>query len=225
MIRSAILAAALSLLAALALPHAAFAAGARPIGWDALRPAATAELADPFATLTHDQLEALRALVRIRTLEARGFVLTDEAKRQREASIRKLEAQGLDPEALIQRRDAALAQRRKAAEAPVASLDGLAVRLAGFLLPSAWQGDKVVEFVLVSMPGACSHATPPPANQVVRVRPAQPSTLAGAYEPATVTGKLRVRAATKPLHVVDGEMMLTSAYAIDSAVVEPLAPK
>ncbi|WP_084429029.1 DUF3299 domain-containing protein [Aliagarivorans marinus] len=44
------------------------------------------------------------------------------------------------------------------------------VRLAGFVVPLEWHNQHVTEFLLVPYFGACVHAPPPPANQIVHVR-------------------------------------------------------
>lgn len=207
---------------AVAVAAAGVAAGApRDLRWADLRPApdAAAAIADPFATMPEAQLEALRGIVRLRELEARGFVPGAEAKAQRDAAVRALEAQGLSVAELLATRDAIIAQRRAAAEAGVPALDGVDVRIPGFLLPVDGEGGRVTEFLLVAIPGACSHATPPPANQVIRVRPREPAAPTRAYQPATVRGVLRNVASTRTLYVVDGTLDVTSAYAIDAAEI------
>jgi hypothetical protein len=207
---------------AAALPAFARAGAPQQLAWQDLRPAAVAGIADPFAAMPDAELDALQGIVRIRVLEARGFPLADAAREQHAAWTRELEAKGHDVDALLARREAIMAQRRAAAEEGVAALDGLGVRIPGYLLPVAMEGGRVAEFVLVALPGACSHVAPPPANQVVRVRPAQPSALTDAYQAAFVEGTLRLRAARTTLHVVDGELTIGSAYAIDEATIVPV---
>ena len=211
----------LAALLALALPAQATAGAARALTWEDLRPASLEEVADPFAQMPDEQVEMLRALVRSRILEARGFPVTDDARRTREQLTGKLAAQGVDVDAMLARRDAIIAARRRAAEGGITALEGQEVRLSGFLLAVAVIDGYVTEYVLVAAPGACSHAMPPSPNQVVRVRPSQPSTLAGYYEPATAIGTLRLRLESRSVHLVDGERVLASTYAIDDADVVP----
>ena len=52
----------------------------------------------------------------------------------------------------------------------VEELNGKQVRIAGYLLPTEFSGDRVVEFLLVPTAGACVHTPPPPLNQLVHVR-------------------------------------------------------
>ena len=48
-------------------------------------------------------------------------------------------------------------------------LDGMKVRIAGFVAPLAFDGSKISEFLLVPYAGACIHVPPPPANQIVHI--------------------------------------------------------
>lgn len=60
--------------------------------------------------------------------------------------------------------------------APVeTSLDGKAIRLAGFVIPLERKGDVVSELLLVPYFGACIHTPPPPANQTIHVVLAKPA--------------------------------------------------
>ncbi len=186
-------------------------AAASAIEWQDLRPAPQAGADNPFDALSDEQVEALRRLAVSRELEARAEL------------TRQLAAQGVDAEALLARRAQMIAQRRADAESAVAALDGRAVRLAGYLVPTASGSDGgITEFLLVPWVGACSHAERPPANQVVHVRPAQPYPgRGGYYEPVTVDGALRLRTESTPVFLGDGTVPVRSAYALDRAVVAP----
>jgi hypothetical protein len=54
------------------------------------------------------------------------------------------------------------------------SLEGLAVRLPGYVVPLEEGKDGLKEFLLVPYFGACIHSPPPPANQIVHVVTAKP---------------------------------------------------
>jgi hypothetical protein len=192
------------------------------IDWATLRPEVPEE-DDPFAALPEDLLEALRGLVKSRVLEARGFPVTDSVRQQRAEWARLFAANGVAVDELLARRDAIIAARRAAAEVGMSALDGTAVEVRGYLVPVATQGDRVTEFLLVPDVGACSHAQPPPPNQVVRLRvePALPAP--GLYAPAVVSGTLRLRLETKPVYLLDGERDIGSTYAIDGATVAVLS--
>jgi uncharacterized protein len=79
-------------------------------------------------------------------------------------------------------------------------LDGLTVRLPGFMVPIRFtalpgkdDGGYVSEFLLVPYFGACIHMPPPPPNQIVHVKMAPPRQMQSMYDPVWVTGKLSTR--------------------------------
>jgi hypothetical protein len=75
----------------------------------------------------------------------------------------------------------------------VPELDGVEVRISGFVVPlNLTAGDRVDAFLLVPYFGACIHVPPPPPNQVIHVAAEPGLDAAHIYEPWTVTGILRV---------------------------------
>lgn len=50
------------------------------------------------------------------------------------------------------------------------SLDGLPVRLGGYVVPLEITPEGITEFLLVPFFGACVHVPPPPSNQIVFVK-------------------------------------------------------
>lgn len=56
----------------------------------------------------------------------------------------------------------------------VETLDGVAVRMPGYVVPLEQGRDGLREFLLVPYYGACIHQPPPPANQIVHVRSSRP---------------------------------------------------
>ena len=79
--------------------------------------------------------------------------------------------------------------------AVVSSLDGCAVRMAGFIVPLGFDGTMLYEFLLVPYVGACSRVPAPPPNQVVLVTSARGFRLTSLIDAVAVTGTLRVAAA------------------------------
>jgi hypothetical protein len=71
-------------------------------------------------------------------------------------------------------------------------LDRTEVKLSGFVLPLAFSGTKVTEFLLVPFVGACVHVPPPPANQLVLVSVPGGYASGGLWEAVSVTGVLSV---------------------------------
>ncbi len=86
------------------------------------------------------------------------------------------------------------------------------VRIPGFLVPIERRGMLIDEFLLVPYFGACIHTPPPPANQIIHVRPAQP--VQGlAMDAVWVSGELETRR-------VDTAVGL-AGYRIKADMVEP----
>jgi len=72
-------------------------------------------------------------------------------------------------------------------------LDGVGVRLPGFIVPLDVGKDGLVsEFFLVPYFGACIHVPPPPPNQIVYVKMAKGIALDSIYEAYWVTGKMSI---------------------------------
>lgn len=79
-------------------------------------------------------------------------------------------------------------------------LDGLTIRLPGFVVPlEIDKQSRVSEFLLVPYFGACIHVPPPPPNQIVYVKMAQPMRLQSMYDPVWVIGKLSTQGASSQL--------------------------
>ena len=94
-----------------------------------------------------------------------------------------------DPRAM----DALVQLRAAWANAPVEpALDGARIRIGGFVIPLDTDNGAVTEFLLVPYFGACIHAPPPPANQVIHVFARQPQRNLTMMDPVYVSGTLRV---------------------------------
>ncbi len=85
-----------------------------------------------------------------------------------------------------------LAQQSQGPAPVVTTLDGERVKLGGYVVPLDFEATKVKEFLLVPFVGACIHVPPPPANQIVYVKSAQPFEVKGSFDPVWVTGKMSV---------------------------------
>jgi hypothetical protein len=64
------------------------------------------------------------------------------------------------------------------------------IKLPGFIVPLEENKGEVTEFLLVPYFGACIHTPPPPANQIVHVRPRQGAKFR-AMDTVWITGKLQ----------------------------------
>lgn len=88
---------------------------------------------------------------------------------------------------------------------------GPRIRLLGYVVPLEASPEGVSEFLLVPYFGACVHTPPPPANQIVHVRAAQPVPGLRSMHTVWVHGQLRAERITSAEGV--------SAYRIDASEV------
>jgi hypothetical protein len=94
----------------------------------------------------------------------------------------------------------------------VDSLNGAAIKVPGYVVPLETVRGELKEFLLVPYFGACIHTPPPPANQVIFVRPSKPAAFR-AMDTVWVSGTLR---ATRQESFAG-----VSGYTIDAVAVEP----
>lgn len=75
------------------------------------------------------------------------------------------------------------------------SLDGMKIRLAGYMLVLDDRDGRITEFLLVPYSGAGVHQPAPPANQMilVRVQPERALKADQAYESVWIAGRLKVQ--------------------------------
>lgn len=95
---------------------------------------------------------------------------------------------------------------------PNKELDGVRVKLPGFVVPLERGKDGLIdEFFLVPYFGACIHVPPPPPNQIVYVKMRSGAGLSSIEDAQWVTGILRVAVKTSALgaatYTLQGEKM------------------
>lgn len=74
----------------------------------------------------------------------------------------------------------------------VEDLDGLEIRLPGYVVPLDFSADGTYEeFLLVPYFGACLHTPPPPPNQIVYVKASPAAEVASIYDPVWVEGTMK----------------------------------
>jgi hypothetical protein len=75
---------------------------------------------------------------------------------------------------------------------PNPTLDGAAVRTAGYVVPIEESREGMREFLLVPYYGACIHIPPPPANQIIDVSTSHPIKGLDSMDTVWVEGVLKV---------------------------------
>lgn len=73
------------------------------------------------------------------------------------------------------------------------ALDGVSVKLPGYIIPLDMDSEGVTSFVLVPYVGACIHVPPPPPNQLVFVTTATPWPSDNLWDVIWVYGRLSAR--------------------------------
>ena len=121
---------------------------------------------------------------------------------------------------MLAQRAAITELRKKKAEAVVDSLNGLYVRMIGYLLPLDFEGKKGVEFLLVPWVGACIHTPPPPPNQIVYIKFDKGFETASRFAPVWIEGPLLTKSLTKELFLVDGISEINVGYAMSPKIIE-----
>ncbi|MGJ7494076.1 DUF3299 domain-containing protein [Variovorax sp. RT4R15] len=71
------------------------------------------------------------------------------------------------------------------------ALNGIEVKIPGFLVPLEENNGQVSEFLLVPYFGACIHTPPPPANQIIHVKTSNATKGLRAMDTIWITGKLQ----------------------------------
>jgi hypothetical protein len=192
----------------------------RTLGWQDLLPPPV-EFDDPLTKLTPDQLFNLSSVIVMRRLKAEGSVLmTEERTAKLETSEKTLTESGIDIDDLLAQRERVKEARRAQSEVVVDALDGQTIRMPGYVLPLEFDGTKVREFLLVPFVGACIHTPPPPANQIVHVRPETSFESDGLFQAVWVTGNMSVGASKQSLFFVDGSSDIAIGYSLQASSVE-----
>lgn len=96
-------------------------------------------------------------------------------------------------------------------------MDGVAVRIPGYLVPLDDSTAGLKEFLLVPYFGACIHTPPPPANQIIHVKFGNPPKGLRAMDTVWISGTLKA--------LRSDSAMGASGYRMDAVAVEPYVDK
>lgn len=98
----------------------------------------------------------------------------------------------------------------------VEDLDGVVARMPGYILPLDFaEHGEAREFLLLPFHGACVHYPPPPPNQIVYLRSAEPVRFNSLWEPVWVEGRLSVERVDTDLAASAYSMVLRSVTPYD----------
>ncbi len=96
-------------------------------------------------------------------------------------------------------------------------LDGRAIRIPGYIVPLEEGKNGMTEFLLVPYFGACIHSPPPPANQIIHVKPKSPARGFKSMDTVWVNGTL---------HTLRSDTFMgVSSYRMEAQAVERYVEK
>jgi hypothetical protein len=193
----------------------------RELSWQDLIPPPV-EYDNPFQKMTTDELNDFTNVVVMRRLLAGK---TGIMSQQRIAELKSLEDKftksGKDIEFLIAESERVLEAQRIQTESVIGSLNGEKVRMPGYILPLEFDGTNVQEFLLVPYVGACIHAPPPPANQIIHVKSDEGFTSEGLFQAVWVTGEMSAVPTKQSLYLVDGSSDISVGYGLQASSIKP----
>jgi len=187
------------------------------IGWEGLVPPLD-EAQDPFLLLSEEQQESLYDLWMVRERIASGSKNLEDLEKK---AVDNLASGGIDADQVLRELEEFLVMVEENNFRLVQDLDGKNVRIPGYVLPTEFSGDKVVEFLLVPYVGACVHTPPPPANQMVHVKVKEGFTSEGLFAPVWVTGQITTAMTTQSLSLNDGTTEVEAGYQISASDIAP----
>lgn len=119
----------------------------------------------------------------------------------------------LDDLAQVLSEDGPAATQLEPAAPVVDALDGVTVRLPGYMTPLHIDEEgRIAEFLFVPYYGACIHVPPPPSNQIVHVRSELGAREADIYQPFWIEGTLRVEPSSSSLASAGYQMQANKIY-------------
>ena len=190
-------------------------------GWDELEPELKLDrlrlvkLQAGLSLQNKRDLVYLRDAMRLRAAGQGSEELTD---RERQA-IASLAASNVDAEPILREMVEIDRLKRENGNRLVESLDGRRISLAGYMLPTEYSGDKVVEFMLVADDGACIHTPVPPMNQLVHVRFEEAFESQGLFTPVVVSGVINTNASKQTINYSDGVLDVAVGYSMQASEV------
>ena len=99
-------------------------------------------------------------------------------------------------------------------------MQGKSITLTGYVLPLKIAAGRATEFYLIPSPATCTHAAPPPPNQIVYVKSGEGVASQGRFTAVRVSGQIEARQTERTIQRVDGPRKLTAAYVIEPTEIE-----
>ncbi len=219
------------LVLSLALPAPAQAA--KELTWPDLLPPRAETVADPFESMTPEQLADLARAEYLQWWlendgEARdGGAIDPDVQRQKFAALeQKLTDQGFDVDYLLEQIEVERDRRQSQQGLTNGQLEGEKVQIPGYALPLDPNNPKELQaFLLVPYVGACIHVPAPPPNQIVFVEAPEGIKNPGTFSPVKITGSLRQEQRSYELFRVDGTQPVEVGYSLVLENIEAYKPE
>ena len=193
----------------------------RTIAWEDLVPTDEKPLKDPFSHLEPVLAAQLYGIASVRQQIDKGFLSPVSPEYEQVVELTAdLKSQGVEVDSLLMRFDEVEAEAIRQDSAVVAALNGQFVRIPGYALPLEYDGAAISEFLLVPYVGACIHVPPPPQNQMVFVKLAEPFIVTNLFTPVWITGRVTIERTEKVVPLSDGKAPVTAGYVVEIAKVE-----
>jgi hypothetical protein len=191
------------------------------ISWEQLVPPFD-QSKNPFLNLPQDQRSHFIRLWKIHKRQLAGKNSANQDFRANKY-IAALEAGGVDVKAGISDMVEYVRLRKENERRLVEELNGKNVTLEGYLLPTEFNGDRIVEFLLVPEVGACVHTPVPPVNQLVYVKLPEGIANPGLFTPVRVGGLISTDTNNHSIPYSDGDSPAESGYSMLATRVERFA--
>lgn len=196
-------------------PAAAF----QEIGWRDLTVPIDPE-DDPYFGLTFDQRRNAETIIEIDRKRERGDAIGEADRAAEAAATNALAKEGLSAQEIL-RKNTLFLQKLKLQRTTVRNeRANQQVRIPGYVIPLEIDGMDVTEFLLVPYAGACIHTPPPPANQIIHVKPNDSFRFRGLFTPVWVSGRLTVKSSRQNVGLSDGTSTFEVGYLLTASRVE-----
>ena len=174
------------------------------------------ESLNPYLRLSEDQQGSLYDLWMVRQSKVDGSKGLDDIEKE---ALDNLAAAGIDADIVLRELQEFLAFAEENNSKLVQGLNGKNVRIPGYVLPTEFSGDKVVEFLLVPYVGACVLSPAPPVNQMVHVVVEEGFASEGMFAPVWVTGEIKTALSTQSISLTDGTTQVEAGYQIKASKI------
>lgn len=195
--------------------------GMEKIDWEQLVPPVD-QSKNPFKAIPVHMRHDFKIVWNIYKLKVAGNMSENQEFRANK-SINALEAAGVDVRAAVNNMVEYIRLRKENDSVLVEELNGKSVSIEGYLLPTEFSGDRIVEFLLVPSDGACVHTPVPPLNQLVYVKFPRGIDNPGLFAPVRVGGHITTEARKHTMSFSDGQSAVEAGYSMLAARVERYA--